>query len=193
MIVAYLAREAVLTVDRDSPSRRADRANPAVTNSGASFRAALSTPLPSLCHCNSVPEVSNPRFHRILHALPQVTNPRVGVLCFLTAWMCRVCNRLLLPQLVFTACVDGNVRVWDARTGVCTSLFTGHTDMILDMRLVDPRSGAAAAAGGGGGGEAVPLLVVTASDDSASKVFRWPSPDTEAAAATETAAVTPSP
>ncbi|CAN0448183.1 unnamed protein product, partial [Hapterophycus canaliculatus] len=72
--------------------------------------------------------------------------------------------------VVFTACVDGNVRAWDARTGVCTSLFTGHTDMILDMRLVDlgsPSSGGAVV-----GGAAPPVLVVTASDDNASKVFR---------------------
>ncbi|CAM9361038.1 unnamed protein product [Scytosiphon promiscuus] len=85
--------------------------------------------------------------------------------------------------VVFTACVDGNVRAWDARTGVCTSLFTGHTDMILDMRLVDlglppPQSG-----GPVGGDAFPPVLVVTASDDNSSKLFRWPSPDAENAAA----------
>lgn len=43
-------------------------------------------------------------------------------------------------QLVFTSCVDGNVRVWDARTGMCEKVLTGHTDMILDLQLVDLRS-----------------------------------------------------
>lgn len=64
---------------------------------------------------------------------------------------------------------------------MCTSLFTGHTDMILDMRLVDPQS--PSSAGGGGGAVDAPVLIVTASDDKSSKVFRWPSPDAEAAAA----------
>lgn len=89
-------------------------------------------------------------------------------------------------QLVFTACVDGNIRAWDARTGVCTSLFTGHTNMILDMRLVDPQSPSSpqpAAGGGGGGAVDSPVLIVTASDDKSCKVFRWPSPEAEAAAA----------
>lgn len=105
-------------------------------------------------------------------------------------------------QVLFTACVDGNVRAWDARTGVCTSLFTGHTDMILDMRLVDPRSSSsspsspqgvtsAGAAGGGAGAADVPVLIVTASDDNASKIFRWPSAEAETAASAA-AAVTPS-
>eukprot|EP00903_Cladosiphon_okamuranus_P018037 g16599.t1 len=88
--------------------------------------------------------------------------------------------------LVFTACADGNIRAWDARTGVCTSLFTGHTDMILDMRLVDPQSPSSpqpAAGGGGGGTVDSPVLIVTASDDNSSKVFRWPSPEADAAAA----------
>ena len=80
---------------------------------------------------------------------------------------------------MFTACVDGNVRVWDARTGVCTSVLTGHTDMILDMRLVDLRTqqgAAAAAAAVPTMGVDCPVLVVTASDDATSKVFQWPSP-----------------
>lgn len=68
------------------------------------------------------------------------------------------------------------MRVWDARTGECQQVFTGHTDMILDLRLVDLQSqellqNPSAAAGGEGD---KPMLVVTASDDQTAKVFRWP-------------------
>lgn len=83
--------------------------------------------------------------------------------------------------MVFTSCVDGNVRVWDARTGLCSITLTGHTDMVLDMRLVDLRqrqqqqdaAGDAATALVPGGVES-PVLIVTASDDHTTKVFRWP-------------------
>lgn len=41
------------------------------------------------------------------------------------------------PQepLVYTACADGNVRLWDARTMECIQIFQGHSDAILDMAL----------------------------------------------------------
>ena len=85
-------------------------------------------------------------------------------------------TRSSLAQLVFTACADGNLRTWDARTGECSSVLTGHTDMILDMRLVDPRprEGDVAAATPASAGAEFPVLIVTASDDKTCKVFRWP-------------------
>lgn len=37
--------------------------------------------------------------------------------------------------LVYTACADGAVRLWDARTMECIQVFRGHVDAILDMAL----------------------------------------------------------
>lgn len=37
--------------------------------------------------------------------------------------------------VIYTACVDGIVRLWDARTVECVRVFRGHTDAILDMAM----------------------------------------------------------
>lgn len=37
--------------------------------------------------------------------------------------------------LLFTACLDGCVRLWDGRTGSCEREFKGHRDGILDMAI----------------------------------------------------------
>jgi len=37
--------------------------------------------------------------------------------------------------VVFSASIDSCVRVWDARTGDCKQVFTGHKDMVLDLAL----------------------------------------------------------
>lgn len=96
--------------------------------------------------------------------------------------------------MVFTACVDGNVRAWDARTGECQNVLTGHNDMILDLRLVNLRSqqqqaAETSAAAAGGVGDELPVLFVTASDDQTAKVFRWPDEDGETSASGGTAAI----
>lgn len=42
--------------------------------------------------------------------------------------------------LVYTAGMDGGVRLWDARSGKLSSMWTGHAGEILDVvlsRLVD--------------------------------------------------------
>lgn len=96
--------------------------------------------------------------------------------------------------MVFTACVDGNVRAWDARTGECQKVLTGHNDMIIDLRVVDLRSQQQQAqetspAVAAGVVDDVPVLFVTASDDQTAKVFRWPDEDGETSASGGTAAV----
>lgn len=38
-------------------------------------------------------------------------------------------------ELIYTACLDGKIRVWDARTGNCERVFQGHEDSILDLAV----------------------------------------------------------
>ncbi len=38
--------------------------------------------------------------------------------------------------VMYTASLDGNARVWDARTGSCVKVMRGHRDNILDMALI---------------------------------------------------------
>jgi WD40 repeat protein len=35
--------------------------------------------------------------------------------------------------ILYSASVDGTVRVWDGRDGKCERIFTGHVEPILDM------------------------------------------------------------
>ena len=35
--------------------------------------------------------------------------------------------------LVYTACLDGVVRMWDARNGKCCAEWSGHQDALLDF------------------------------------------------------------
>jgi WD40 repeat protein len=37
--------------------------------------------------------------------------------------------------LIYTASLDGAIRVWDGRTGTCERKFEGHEDNILDMAI----------------------------------------------------------
>jgi angio-associated migratory cell protein len=37
--------------------------------------------------------------------------------------------------LILTGCIDGAVRVWDARTGACSHTFGGHVEAVQDMAL----------------------------------------------------------
>lgn len=37
--------------------------------------------------------------------------------------------------LVYTGCMDGVVRCWDARTGQCTHTFRGHLEVIQSLAL----------------------------------------------------------
>ncbi|KAH7436532.1 hypothetical protein KP509_05G024600 [Ceratopteris richardii] len=37
--------------------------------------------------------------------------------------------------LIFTACLDGKLRLWDARTGGCERVYHGHEDGVLDLAL----------------------------------------------------------
>ncbi|CAL8460523.1 g52 [Coccomyxa elongata] len=56
--------------------------------------------------------------------------------------------------LVYTACLDGVARCWDARTGTCTQQWTGHQEGIQDIAIsMDGNS------------------VITGSDDNTARVF----------------------
>mmetsp|Transcript_34213 Transcript_34213/g.45225 ORF Transcript_34213/g.45225 Transcript_34213/m.45225 type:complete len:464 (-) Transcript_34213:136-1527(-) len=61
--------------------------------------------------------------------------------------------------IVFTGCVDGQLRAWDARTGNCMQIFSGHKDMILDLGILYADHGK--------------VLLVSASDDHTSKFFEF--------------------
>lgn len=57
-------------------------------------------------------------------------------------------------QHIITASLDGIVRLWDSRSGVCERVFEGHSDSIQDMVVtVDQR------------------FILTGSDDTTAKVF----------------------
>ena len=83
--------------------------------------------------------------------------------------------------VLFSACADGVVRLWDARTGALVKEYTGHMNMVLDLKLVHPSTyatfeedAAAAGAEGGQGTGKVPLSrlqIVTAGDDQVCRVF----------------------
>ncbi|XP_060080044.1 angio-associated migratory cell protein-like [Ylistrum balloti] len=62
--------------------------------------------------------------------------------------------------LVYTACLDGVVRLWDGRNGQCVNQWSGHTDAILDVDL--SRDGE---------------TLVTVSDDKTARVFSLHTPD----------------
>jgi WD40 repeat protein len=62
-----------------------------------------------------------------------------------------------MPWL-YTASVDGIVRVWDGRDGSCVAALTGHTDGVLDIAISDGS------------------VVLSASDDKTSRLFRLPTP-----------------
>jgi len=38
--------------------------------------------------------------------------------------------------LIFTSSTDGNIRIWDASLGQLKTVFTGHQDIILDLKVV---------------------------------------------------------
>jgi len=60
--------------------------------------------------------------------------------------------------LVFTSCTDGNILLWDARSGKLIHTLTGHTDVINDMsiRFIDNGNTA---------------VIVSGSDDKYVRVF----------------------
>lgn len=62
--------------------------------------------------------------------------------------------------LVYTACLDGVVRLWDGRTGQSVNQWSGHSDSILDIDL--SRDGE---------------TMVTVSDDKTARVFSLHTPD----------------
>lgn len=62
--------------------------------------------------------------------------------------------------LVYTACLDGVVRMWDARNGKCCSEWSGHQDALLDFDI--SRDG---------------KTLVSASEDNSSRVFSLHKPD----------------
>jgi WD40 repeat protein len=55
--------------------------------------------------------------------------------------------------MIFSSCVDGLLRIWDARSGLCLRAFEGHQDMLLDFALTNGSA------------------VVTASEDHTCRVF----------------------
>lgn len=65
-----------------------------------------------------------------------------------------------LSPLVYTSCLDGAVRLWDARSGECLSTWTGHTDSILGFDISKDGS-----------------WLVTVSEDKTARVFSLGSPD----------------
>jgi ribosome assembly protein SQT1 len=84
--------------------------------------------------------------------------------------------------LLFTCCLDGIARLFDARDGQCLFRYTGHNDIVLDICLLYPTTDPAAAdssgadAGAGAAatktaGAASELLLLTGSDDGLAKVF----------------------
>lgn len=62
--------------------------------------------------------------------------------------------------LVYTACLDGIVRLWDARNSELISSWSGHLDSILDFNISNDSN-----------------ILVTASDDNTAKVFTLNSPE----------------
>ena len=40
-----------------------------------------------------------------------------------------------ISPLVYTACLDGVIRLWDARNGQCVTQWAGHQDAILDFDI----------------------------------------------------------
>jgi len=67
----------------------------------------------------------------------------------------RLCWHPVHP-FIFTAASDGNVRIWNARSGICILTLTGHTSTINDMDIEFSDTH---------------ILIVTGSDDSTVKIF----------------------
>lgn len=65
-----------------------------------------------------------------------------------------------LSPLVYTSCLDGAVRLWDARSGELTSTWTGHIDSILGFDISKDGN-----------------WLVTVSEDKTARVFSLSSPD----------------
>ena len=69
---------------------------------------------------------------------------------------------------LFTACMDGLIRCWDALTGAMLSSFSGHQSAVLCLAVV--------ASGGGGGASgagAAARRLVSGSDEGSCLVFDW--------------------
>ncbi|XP_060570298.1 angio-associated migratory cell protein-like [Ruditapes philippinarum] len=65
-----------------------------------------------------------------------------------------------LSPMVYTSCLDGAIRLWNARSGELTSTWTGHRDSILGFDISKDGN-----------------WLVTASDDNTARVFSLSSPD----------------
>ncbi|XP_062588263.1 angio-associated migratory cell protein-like isoform X2 [Saccostrea cucullata] len=62
--------------------------------------------------------------------------------------------------LVYTACLDGVIRLWDARNGKCSSEWVGHQDALLDFDLSNDGK-----------------TLVSVSEDNTARVFSLHKPD----------------
>lgn len=78
--------------------------------------------------------------------------------------------------VLFSACADGVVRLWDARTGALVKEYTGNMNMVLALELFHPGSlgdaaGGSAEAGASGKEALKKLQIVTGGDDQVCRVF----------------------
>lgn len=84
------------------------------------------------------------------------------------------CAWLPNQPLLVSSTADGGVYVWDARDGRLCHSFTGHRGLILDFKVIPPKTGeeiGAAGSGAGTGFDSTRFHIVTAGDDGICRVY----------------------